>query len=81
MFNVLVWILKVSFVSVKAFAQDKCPDTFPLFSKIDVNGANEAMAQSIHQSIHVDCRCSLVVHAETNQLKQVIECYYLTGSM
>jgi len=27
---------------VKAFAQDKCPDTFPLFSKIDVNGDNEA---------------------------------------
>ena len=25
----------------QAFAQDKCPDTFPLFSKIDVNGENE----------------------------------------
>lgn len=59
-FNVLVWKLKVSF-SVKAFAQDKCPDTFPLFSKIDVNGANEAMAQSIQQSIHVNCRCSLAL--------------------
>lgn len=27
---------------VKAFAQSKCPDTFPLFAKIDVNGDNEA---------------------------------------
>ena len=26
----------------KAFAQSKCPDTFPLFAKIDVNGDNEA---------------------------------------
>lgn len=26
----------------EAFAQAKCPDTFPLFAKIDVNGANEA---------------------------------------
>lgn len=26
---------------VKAFAQGKCPKTFPMFSKIDVNGANE----------------------------------------
>ena len=26
----------------QAFAQSKCPDTFPLFAKIDVNGENEA---------------------------------------
>lgn len=27
----------------QAFAQDKCLDTFPLFSKIDVNGENEVV--------------------------------------
>jgi len=27
---------------VKEFAKGKCPDTFPLFSKIDVNGPEEA---------------------------------------
>ena len=26
----------------EAFAEEKCPDTFPLFAKIDVNGENEA---------------------------------------
>jgi len=27
---------------VKAFAQGKCQNLFPMFAKIDVNGANEA---------------------------------------
>jgi glutathione peroxidase len=27
---------------IKAFAQQKCPSTFPLFDKIDVNGENAA---------------------------------------
>jgi len=27
---------------IKAFAQSKCPNTFPLFDKIDVNGEGEA---------------------------------------
>ena len=33
------------FAPVKAFAEDKCQDTCQLFSKIDLNGDNEAMVQ------------------------------------
>jgi len=27
---------------IKAFAQGKCPSTFPLFDKVDVNGENQS---------------------------------------
>lgn len=35
---------------VKAFAQSKCPSTFPLFAKIDVNGDKEAPLYSFLKS-------------------------------
>ena len=39
----------------EAFAEEKCPDTFPLFAKIDVNGENEALqaSKSTQKASHI----------------------------